>query len=283
MSLKNKNQLLEHEIDKRSNELIQAETQLIESKKNASLTSLVVGVAHEINTPIGIAVTASSMIQHDALKLIDKFNQNKITRTEFEKALNNIIQSSGLIATNLEKSTHLIQSFKNLSTDQISQAERHINLKKYLQEVFINLGPTIDRAGIEWSLRCDDDIELTTYPGAISQLVTQLALNAIDHAFEGIQTPKLMITAERRDDYIQLRFEDNGVGVTDELKKKIFNPFFTTRRQHGNIGLGLQIVANIVTIRLRGKINIEDNQPQGTAFVCQFLPEGKAVTTELKN
>ncbi len=205
-------QLLEHEIDKRSNKLIQAETQLIESKKNASLTSLVVGVAHEINTPIGIAVTASSMIQHDALKLIDKFNQNKITRTEFEKALNNIIQSSGLIATNLEKSTHLIQSFKNLSTYQISQAERHINLKKYLQEVFINLGPTIDRAGIEWSLRCDDDIELTTYPGAISQLVTQLALNAIVHAFEGIQTPKLMITAERRDDYIQLRFEDNGVG-----------------------------------------------------------------------
>ncbi|WP_100656661.1 two-component regulator propeller domain-containing protein [Alteromonas flava] len=269
-TLKASNEHLEMEIKKRSEALVNAETQLIESEKNASLTSLVVGVAHEINTPVGIAVTASSLIHDDAQKLLSKFKEHKVTRSDFEKTLSSITEGSALIATNLEKANNLVHSFKNLSTDQISQTKRQIDLKTYLYEVLVNLGPTMQRANVEWQLDCPENIRLETYPGAISQLLTQLTLNAIEHAFSATLSPKITIVVSIQNNTASLRFSDNGCGVSNEIKEKIFKPFFTTRRQAGSVGLGLQIVANIVTIRLGGTISISDNVPSGTTFICEF-------------
>ncbi|WP_100644511.1 ligand-binding sensor domain-containing protein [Alteromonas facilis] len=269
-ALQASNELLEQEVKRRSEALINAETKLIESEKNASLTSLVVGVAHEINTPVGIAVTASSLIHDDSEALIRQFQQNSITRTHFERTLRSIVEGASLISTNLEKAGNLINSFKNLSTDQISQTKRAINLSNYLHEVMINLAPTLERAGVKWSIRCDKSLLVTTYPGAIAQLITQFALNAIEHAFDGIASPEVAIEVLTQGNTVQLQFSDNGIGVSDEMKEKVFKPFFTTRRQAGNIGLGLQIVANVVTIRLGGSIQILDNRPRGTLFVCEF-------------
>lgn len=265
-----RNTLLKQEVELRSNELVDAQTQLIESEKNASITSLVVGVAHEINTPVGIGVTASTCIHDDANNLLNKFRKNEITKSEFEKRLTNICDSATLITTNLDKANNLIHSFKNLSTDQISQTKRDINLGDYLNQVLINLAPTLQRSSVKWQLNCADDIVICTYPGAIAQLITQLALNAIEHAFDGIAHPAIEIDVTEQDKNVVFEFKDNGVGISDEMKEQIFKPFFTTKRISGSVGLGLQVVSNIVTIRLGGNVQVSDNKPHGAIFRCEF-------------
>lgn len=269
-NLKARNTVLQQEVEMRSNALIDAQTKLIESEKNASISSLVVGVAHEINTPVGIGVTASTFIHDDANTLLEKFRDNQITKSEFERRLTNICDSAMLISKNLDKANNLIHSFKNLSTDQISQTKRDIHLKDYIGEVLNNLSPTLNRANVRWQLSCPENILIASYPGAIAQLITQLALNAIEHAFDGIVSPSIDVDVHASDGNVILRFKDNGVGINDEMKEKIFQPFFTTKRVSGSVGLGLQIVSNIVTIRLGGNIQVFDNSPKGVVFQCEF-------------
>ncbi len=273
--LKAINAELEKEIATRSKELLAVEKQLIDSEKNASLSSLVSGIAHEINTPVGIGITASSLLTERANKLMEQFNSNKLKRSDFTNAVEDINNSAELISSNLNKTSALVENFKRVSVDQVSQQKRHFNLRKYLHEIAIGFGEIVKTNRINFSIVCEEDIWMDSYPGAIAQMLTQLMLNAATHAFDEQQERLVRLKVKKRSERIVMYFHDNGKGIPNKIQPRIFDPFFTTKRSTGSKGLGLQIVANVISIRLQGQISLENSSNKGTCFHIEFpsIPE----------
>lgn len=265
-----RNEALEKEVASRSEQLVVTQRQLVESEKNASLSSLVTGVAHEINTPIGVSYTASSLLVEKSKELASKYHDNKIKRSEFESALDSIQASSELVFNNLGRAADLITSFKALSVDQRILRQQKINLKAYVEDIFSTLRPSLKQKQIEVEINCPSNLVILTYPDLLMQMLTQLSINAMEHGFEDREKGNIRINIQRVEDRIHLHFADDGQGIPEELQARVFEPFFTTRRQDGGTGLGLQVVANIVTISLGGKISFTSDHLHGTVFDIEF-------------
>lgn len=244
--------------------LREAQSQLVESEKLASMGQLVAGVAHELNTPIGIAITCSSSVTEKVWEFREKVKTG-LSKKDLERFLEYIEQNEQLSTRNLERAAHLITSFKSVSTDQMLHEEREINVTEYLQEIMDTLSVTLRRAGIEWTLE-GDSVNLTLDPGILAQVVQNIVMNAVKHAFEDREkkTIDVKLVKERRE--IKVKFSDNGVGMPDDVQKKIFNPFFTTKRGKGGTGLGMHIVYNLVVQKLNGKVSVESSPGTGTCI-----------------
>lgn len=239
--------------------LQETQNQLIESEKMASLGGLVAGVAHEINTPLGVGITAASHLESITHQFEHKLLAAQLTRTEMDQYLAAAKESSRLILKNLERAGQLVRSFKQVAVDQGSEERRQIHLGDYLQEIAFAMHPLLKRTPHELRIQCPRDIVLDTYPGAIYQIVVNLISNALVHAFTDVPEGLIELRAYTRDpDDVVLEYQDNGVGVPAELLKRIFEPFFTTRRGEGGSGLGLHIVYNRVTQLLGGSIHVEN-------------------------
>lgn len=269
-SLRQQKIALESEIAERSKELIQAQKQLIESEKQTSISGLVAGVAHEINTPIGISITAASNLKERSQTILTNLQENKLKKTELTETVNNILNSAEMVLGNLTKASELIRSFKEVSVDQISQQKRQFDMRLYLAEVVASLMPKLRAAGITLTSDCPDNLKITSYPGAIAQMITQLTLNSIIHGFDGEPNGQIEISIKCPDDIMYIEFKDNGKGIPPESLGRIFEPFYTTKRSSGANGLGLQIVSNIVTVRLGGNIRCESEVGKGTCFYMDF-------------
>lgn len=282
-ALRASNEALESRVTERTSELIlanseltntlgvlqQAQSQLIESEKMASLGSLVAGVAHEINTPLGIGITAASHLESITHQFGHRVEAAQLTRSDLKQYLVAAKESSRLILKNLERAGQLVRSFKQVAVDQSSEERRVINLGEYLNEIAFALQPVLKRTPHELRITCAQDINLDTYPGAIYQVVVNLISNALTHAFPGDRAGLIDLRAYRRGgDEVVLEYQDNGVGVEPELIKRIFDPFFTTRRGQGGSGLGLHIVYNRVTQLLGGTISAENRD--GLHFVVRW-------------
>ena len=238
--------------------LRQAQDQLIESEKMASLGSLVAGVAHEINTPLGIGITAASHLESITHQFGHKIDGGQLTRSDLGDYLVAAKESSRLILKNLERAGQLVRSFKQVAVDQGSEERRVIDLGEYLHEIAFALQPALKRTPHQLRITCAQAIHLDTYPGAIYQIVVNLVSNALTHAFPDERIGVIDLRAYRRgDDEVVLEYQDNGVGVEPALLKRIFDPFFTTRRGQGGSGLGLHIVYNRVTQLLGGSISAD--------------------------
>ncbi len=274
-ALASQKRLLEEEVSLRTDDLLNAQKQLIESEKNASLSGLVAGVAHEINTPVGISVTAASNLLERTKQLTRQFESGKIKRSEFSGHIKNINDSAEMVLSNLTRAAELIRSFKEVSVDQISQQRRSFNFAHYMDEIIASLRPKLKKANVSVEVSCPKDINLDSYPGAIAQLVTNLTINAIVHAFDGQDSGQIDIAIEQKDELILLTFCDNGKGIPADQLDKIFEPFYTTKRGKGGSGLGLQIISNIVNIRLGGNIRCESEVGKGTCFYLSFLASPK--------
>ncbi len=249
--------------------LQQAQSQLIESEKMASLGSLVAGVAHEINTPLGIGITAASHLESITHQFGHRVDAAQLTRSDLAQYLVAAKESSRLILKNLERAGQLVRSFKQVAVDQSSEERRVINLGEYLNEIAFALQPVLRRTPHELRITCAQDIHLDTFPGAIYQIVVNLISNALTHAFPGDRAGLIDLRAYRRgSEEIVLEYQDNGVGVEPALIKRIFDPFFTTRRGEGGSGLGLHIVYNRVTQLLGGTIVAENRD--GLHFVVRW-------------
>lgn len=262
---------LEREVSSRTEELFTAQKQLIESEKNASLSGLVAGVAHEINTPVGISVTAASNLMNRSNALKSAFQNNALKRSEFEAHINNIHESAEMVLSNLSRAADLIHSFKEVSVDQISQQKRHFNFEAYLHEIIASLMPRLKKEHVTVALECPTDIDIDNYPGAIAQLITNLAINTVVHAFDNGKGGEISIKAWQQADYLYIDFSDNGKGIPKQHLDKIFEPFYTTKRGQGGSGLGLQIISNIVNIRLGGQIHCTSEEGVGTTFHIKIL------------
>lgn len=264
--LRSSNQQLESAIS----ELKTAQNQLVETEKMAALGGLVAGVAHEINTPIGIAVTGASHLEHMANQLKKGVAQGTFSRSKFNQNCDDLIHSSDLILRNLERASELIKNFKMIAVDQSNDEKRNIVLKQYLYDIVNAMTPKTNKNNVQIEVAGDARFTINTYPGTIAQLITNLIDNALEHAFINEQHGNILIKFALENERVEMVFEDDGEGISPDLATKIFEPFYTTKRGAGGSGLGLSIVYNLVTQRLNGNITCDSLPQHWTRFIISF-------------
>ncbi len=247
-----------------------AKDQLVEAEKMASLGALVAGVAHEINTPLGIAVTAASHLRDQARQSSRRLDDGTLTRGELRHWQRTVEEGNALVLGNLERAGRLVSSFKRVAVDQSSEERRRFELRGFLDEVRTALLPGFRRSGYVLDVECAPGIELDTYPGALFQIFTNLVNNALIHAFDGRDGGRMRIVARRFGNEVELRFSDDGNGMAADIASRAFDPFFTTRRSEGGSGLGLHLVYNLVTQLLRGRIELRTSPGAGCEFVMRL-------------
>lgn len=250
--------------------LKRTQTQLIQSEKMAALGTLVAGVAHEINTPIGVGVSAVSYLDIQISKFQEEMQQGKLTKGKFESYVNSFKESCNILTVNLNKAAHLITSFKNIAVDQTSEELRVFELKQYIEDVLVSLKPKLKKKKIAISLEGSEQILMNSYPGALSQILTNLVINAMVHGFEFVEEGNIYIKLIHTTKDVTIEFSDNGCGIESFNLAKIFDPFFTTKRGTGGSGLGLNIVFNLVTQTLQGQITCHSKINEGTQFIMQL-------------
>jgi signal transduction histidine kinase len=246
------------------------EDQILQSEKMSSLGEIVSGVSHEINTPIGVSITAISSQEKKVKEMIKNYEENKIVKADFENFLNSLSRTNQIIATNLERASNLVQNFKKVSVDMSHEEERIFNVKDYIESILLALSPKLKKTKHVVKVLCDEDLSIHSFPGAMSQIITNLIMNSLTHAFDNEQTGKISIEAlELNGEFIMI-YSDDGKGIKEENMEKIFNPFFTTNRGGGGTGLGLNIVYNIITQALKGTIVCTSEEGQGCKFVIKI-------------
>jgi PAS domain S-box-containing protein len=267
---------LEREVAIRTQELSRAledlkatQSQLVEAEKMAALGGLVAGVAHEINTPVGVGVTAASLLEDKSAALREVYKSGHMKRSDLEKYLNTAEQSSSMILKNLKRAAELIQSFKQVAVDQSSEERRSFALKPYLEEILLSLRPKLKRTQHTIQINGNEDLTLDSFPGVFSQIVTNLVINSLIHAYAPDEWGHISFNFEQVDGRLIFEYGDNGRGIPEENLNKIFEPFFTTRRGQGGSGLGLQIVYNLVTQKLNGTIRCESEVGSGAKFIIE--------------
>lgn len=268
-------QLANTELQESLETLRRTQTQLAQSEKMASLGTLVAGVAHELNTPIGVAVTAASTLHSRTHDFAKRYTEGGLKKSELETYIQTAQTGADLTLRNLERASNLIQSFKQVAVDQTNESKRRINLDKYLHEIITSLQPKLKTTNHRVIIECDERIELETYPGAIAQIITNLVTNSLLHGFQGFREDgAITITAKRNDpmtnDQLTLTYSDNGRGIPPEVLPRIFDPFFTTKQAQGGTGLGMHIVYNLVTQKLGGDIQCESEENMGVTFCIRL-------------
>ncbi len=276
-NLINLNQELEKRVRDRTIELQDyvenlklAQEQLIQSERMAALGGLVAGIAHEIKTPVGTSYTSNSYLTTQTNKFKEKFKKGGLLVSDLEAYLEEVDISTNLITNNLDRAGKLVKNFKEIAVDQTSQEKRTFNLKEYIEEILFTLSPRLKNSKHSVKLECPDNINLDSYPGALSQILTNLIINSLIYGFEGIESGEIKITGSVDHDNVSISYSDNGVGMKKKIVKQIYEPFFTTKRNFGGSGLGMNIVFNLVTQRLNGTIECESAPGKGTRFNIQF-------------
>jgi len=260
-------------------ELIDTQNKLVETEKMASLGRLVAGIAHELNTPIGICVTAASCLNHDVRELQNSIKNDTIRKSKLEEFLITTTQSSSLILSNLERAAALIGNFKLIAVDISSEMIREFNLYEYLETTVNSLQPALKQTQIKISLSGDKVLMIEACPGSLSQIITNFVMNSLLHAFEDDLTGQIDIHLSVEDKKIVITYSDDGIGMTDEVKALIFEPFYTTKRATGGSGLGLSIVYNLISQNLGGDVVCESEVGKGTSFKVS-LPSSIKVTSD---
>ncbi len=265
---------LEQKVSDRTQQLSQAleelkttQDQLVESKKMAALGSLVAGVAHEVNTPVGTSITLISTLVDKTTTLITTVEQGQLKRADLTNYLNIAKECGDIILTNLNTAAELVQSFKQVAVDQTNLEQRTIKVKLYLEETLFSLAPNLRQTLHTVTITGDDTVSITTYPGALAQVATNLVMNSLMHAYQPEEAGEMHFQVSQQANQAIVQYRDDGCGIPEEHLSRIFEPFFTTARHRGGTGLGLHIVYNLVTQKLRGTINVQSKAGMGTLFI----------------
>jgi len=271
------NQNLEQLVSDRTQELSNTldalkatQSKLVESEKMASLGGLVAGVAHEINTPIGVGVTVASALAENTTEFASTYKSGKMKRSELEEFLEIATQSSNTLLTNLNQAAALIQSFKEVAVDRSSEERRTFGVRNYLDEILIQLKPKLRNSKHSIEIKGDSKIAIDSYPGALSQVVTNLLMNSLIHAYEPGESGQLVFDWQQEGARLSFEYSDDGKGIPPENLSKIFEPFFTTKRGQGGSGLGLHILYNLVTQKLQGEVECKSQVGVGTKFIIKL-------------
>lgn len=265
-----------HELQQVLNKLQVTQDHLVQSEKMGALGNLVAGVSHEINTPIGIGVTAISFLDQKTKEFKLLYEAGKMKKSDLEQFLSITQETNAMVQSNLERASSLVRSFKQISVDQSVEVKRTFHLKEYLEGIISSLKPTLKKTRLRVDVYCDNELILYTYPGALSQIITNLVMNSLNHAYAVEEEGSLSIRVEDHQDYISLAYTDDGKGMTQEVLDQIFDPFFTTSRGKGGTGLGMNIVYNLVTQSLNGTIVGSSTLGQGSLFTITIPKEEEA-------
>jgi signal transduction histidine kinase len=249
-------------------ELNAAQQNLIDAERLAALGGLVAGVAHEVNNPIGISLTvASSFARRAEMFEAELKSDGGLRRSQLEEFVRTSRDAAGQLVANLHRAGELIQSFKQVAVDRSHAERRQFALGEATDQIIASLRPVLKRAPIELTIDVPEGLGINGYPGSYGQILTNLFLNAVNHAFSDGRSGTISISARPRGhDDVEIIFADNGAGMPPDVQRQAFDPFFTTRRNEGGTGLGLHIVYNLVTQQLGGRMMLESRLGQGTTF-----------------
>lgn len=246
--------------------LQQAQDELVRKEKLAALGSMVAGVAHELNTPIGTALTVSTTLCHEARQLKCRVEEGALTRSALQRYVSDSEEMGVLVERNLRMAAEIIGHFKQMAVDQTSENRRQFLLSDVVSDTLFALSPRLRRCGHQIALDLDNGICLDSYPGAISQVLSNLIINALVHGFDGREQGHMQLRSQLNADQtgVEIVFRDDGVGIAPEHQNRVYDPFFTTRMGKGGTGLGMHLVYNLVTSVLGGKISLRSTPGAGT-------------------
>jgi signal transduction histidine kinase len=244
-----------------------AQEKLVESEKMAALGNLVAGIAHEVNTPLGIALTSVSSCKEELQTIYQDFENEELSEDGFKEFNEVCTEGLNLAESNLLRAAKLVQDFKRTSADQTSLEIEEFVLDEYIHGVCNPLKPMLKKEQIELDIDVAPDITITACPGIVAQLLTNLISNAQRHAFSETnnEVNKVSVKCVKQNDMIELNVTDNGKGIPESLHKKVFEPFYTTARDKGGTGLGMNILYNLVTQKLNGTIDFVSAPGEGTS------------------
>lgn len=261
-----KEKIQQDELQAAYDDLQRAQQQLVESEKMAALGNIVAGVAHEINTPLGVSITANSILQESIPLLTTKLADGTMTRSDLDAFVEQCRDSSEILRANLTRAAELVTTFKRTAANQSRDHLTDIELVDYIEEVVSSLGPAMRDYSINLSVDGNERATIKSYPGLLWQVFTNLIMNSLNHGFEETQEGRISITVEKEDDQVRIVYQDSGIGILPENLSRIFDPFFTTKRRAGNTGLGLNIVYNLIVQKLQGRIRCESEPGNGVSF-----------------
>lgn len=270
-------QYIEDELRKRNRELAEsmdtlqmAKDQLVESERMASLGGLVAGIAHDVNTPLGVGVTAASFMQERLKTLQGDFDDKKLTSKAMNAFLTEAQQTTTLLLSNLNRASELVSSFKQVAVDQTSEAEREVNLKQYINEVVQSLAPNFKKTEHKIDIDCQDDLKIRCAPGVIAQIFTNMVMNSLIHGFENKAKGTIKVDIRADEETIFIDYQDDGKGLSQDDLQRHFDAFFTTKRGKGGSGLGTHIMYNLVTQTLGGQIEALSEPDCGLQYKISF-------------
>ncbi len=267
------------QLNNKVEELTQTRNELVQSEKMASLGRLVAGFAHEVNTPIGVAVGSASVLQRKSNFVNKLLDNEEVDEEELVSALEKIDEAAKLTLSNLKRAADLISRFKRTAVDQTSEEIRRFDVKSIIEDVINTLHNKFKQTAISIQLDCLEHLNIYSVPGTLEQIMTNLIMNSLIHGFEeGKKNGRIIIAIRLEDERLLINYSDTGKGISPDALEKVFEPFFTTHRAHGGTGLGLYICYNLVTSQLHGTMTCESRPNKGVTFKIEFpvalsLPE----------
>ncbi|MFO6424758.1 ATP-binding protein [Motilimonas sp. KMU-193] len=248
------------------NSLQETQAELIKYQGALTASTLVAGIAHDINNPLGIALTAVTYLSEESVKIKEKVKQNSIKRSEISHYINQVDESSNIIENNLRQAALLVKSFKDMTINQCQDEYQVINFLDFFNCLFISLSPELKKANVKYQLDIDDTLSINTHPSFLSQVFTNLVLNSIRHGFKDQRDGIIKLHVQVNQQQFLITYEDNGCGVEQEVQEKMFSPFFTTQKALGGSGLGLNMVKELIKQRLAGEIEVFNVSPHGLGY-----------------
>lgn len=268
---------LEDRVEERTRELSESlmqlkrmQSQLVESEKMASMGRLVAGVAHEINTPVGVAITANTYLKDINHNFSQQIESGKVKRSELQKLLEETKQSTKLINSSLQRAAALIGDFKNVSVMKSDKCKAYLKPDEQLEHVISSLKPGLESANVSITIKAQDVGKMAFDPVAFMQILTSLIDNSLIHGFSRKQSGEISITLYKKEQQIYLDYADDGVGIPGEIQHQIFEPFVTTNRGTGGSGLGMHIVYNLITHSFGGTIELDKAAEKGAHFILSW-------------
>lgn len=253
--------------------LKKSKVQLVRSEKMAALGQLVAGVAHEINTPIGVGVTAASTLEGRSQELAKQLKNGLMKKSDLSEYLETAEAATGMILEHLQRASDLVETFKGIAVENSSECRARFDLKDWLEETMDGLGWRLAPLGIGYAITCAPGLEVLSYSEALFDVINNLLGNVLAHAYPAGRGGMIKIAAERQGKHVRLSFGDDGAGIAPSILDKVFDPFFTTNRARGSCGLGLHLVYNIVIGTFKGSIECQSEIGKGCLFVMMLQVE----------
>jgi two-component system NtrC family sensor kinase len=276
--LRELNTELEQRVEERSRELRLAEDELMRNEKLASLGSLVAGIAHEISTPLGIAVTGGSYLVDGIEKMNQYAQEGGLDPFELAEFLDTGVEVGRSLNSNLARAASIIRTFKQVAVDQSGEMHRLMNLADVFQDILDTLRGPLKKNHVSVDFQCPDSIVFEHYPGDLGTILTNLVMNSLIHGYVAKDEGTITIAVKDKVDTVAIDYRDDGSGIADSIINQVFDPFFTTARNSGGTGLGLHIIRSIIVDRHGGRIDLDGGEGRGVYFKILMPKESPAVS-----